>query len=64
MTYEETIDYMFSQLPMYQRVGKAAYKADLENHTKITGQFTWQEQTEKEQFLILLLQFCTKQDTM
>lgn len=31
MTYEQTLDYLFSQLPMFQRVGKAAYKADLNN---------------------------------
>ena len=31
MTYEATLDYLFSQLPIYQRVGKAAYKADLSN---------------------------------
>lgn len=31
MTYEETLKYMFESLPMYQRIGKAAYKADLEN---------------------------------
>ncbi len=31
MTYEETIKYMFEALPMYQRIGSAAYKADLEN---------------------------------
>jgi dihydrofolate synthase/folylpolyglutamate synthase len=31
MTYEETLKYMFDALPMYQRIGKAAYKADLEN---------------------------------
>ena len=30
MNYKETIDYMYKQLPMYQRQGKAAYKADLE----------------------------------
>ena len=29
MNYRETIDYIFKQLPMYQRIGKAAYKADL-----------------------------------
>ena len=29
--YQETIDYLFAQLPMYQRIGKAAYKADLKN---------------------------------
>ena len=31
MNYAETLDWMFSQLPMYQRVGGAAYKADLNN---------------------------------
>ena len=31
MTYEETLRYLFSMLPMYQRVGKAAYKKDLGN---------------------------------
>jgi dihydrofolate synthase/folylpolyglutamate synthase len=31
MNYKETLDFMFSQLPMFQRIGKAAYKADLNN---------------------------------
>ncbi len=31
MTYPQTLDYLFSKLPMYQRVGAAAYKADLNN---------------------------------
>ena len=31
MTYQETLDWLFSQLPMYQRDGKKAYKADLSN---------------------------------
>jgi dihydrofolate synthase/folylpolyglutamate synthase len=31
MNYQETLDWMFSQLPMYQRIGAAAYKADLNN---------------------------------
>ncbi len=31
MNYKETLDYMYSQLPMYQRIGKAAYKANLDN---------------------------------
>lgn len=31
MTYQETLDYLFNALPMYQRIGKAAYKADLSN---------------------------------
>ncbi len=31
MTYQDTINWMFSQLPMYQRQGNSAYKADLKN---------------------------------
>ncbi|NOZ45335.1 MAG: bifunctional folylpolyglutamate synthase/dihydrofolate synthase, partial [Chlorobi bacterium] len=31
MNYKETLDFLFAQLPMYQRVGKAAYKANLNN---------------------------------
>ncbi len=30
MTYEEATKFLFEQLPMYQRQGKAAYKADLQ----------------------------------
>ena len=29
MTYSETLDYLFSRLPMYQRQGSSAYRADL-----------------------------------
>ncbi len=31
MTYQETLAYLYAQLPMFQRIGKAAYKADLSN---------------------------------
>lgn len=31
MTYSETLDYLFSRLPMFSRIGAAAYKADLTN---------------------------------
>jgi dihydrofolate synthase / folylpolyglutamate synthase len=31
MNYPETLEYLFSQLPMFQRIGKAAYKANLDN---------------------------------
>jgi len=31
MDYQETLDYLFSQLPMFQRIGPAAYKANLDN---------------------------------
>ena len=30
MTYQQTLDWLFSQLPMYQRTGGANYKIDLE----------------------------------
>ncbi|MGZ4043492.1 MAG: bifunctional folylpolyglutamate synthase/dihydrofolate synthase, partial [Bacteroidia bacterium] len=35
MNYQQTLDYLFARLPMYQRVGAAAYKADLVNTIKI-----------------------------
>ncbi len=35
MNYEQTLSYLFGQLPMYQRVGKAAYKGDLTNTIKL-----------------------------
>ncbi len=31
MNYQETLDYLFSALPMFHRVGAAAYKANLDN---------------------------------
>ena len=31
MTYAETLAYLYEQLPMYQRIGKAAYKPNLSN---------------------------------
>ena len=31
MNYRQTLDFLFSQLPMYHRIGAAAYKADLDN---------------------------------
>lgn len=35
MTYNQTLDYLFSRLPMFQRIGAAAYKANLDNTYKI-----------------------------
>lgn len=35
MTYQETLDYLFNALPMYQHIGKAAYKADLNNTLRL-----------------------------
>jgi dihydrofolate synthase/folylpolyglutamate synthase len=31
MNYQETLDYLYAQLPMFTRVGSSAYKADLTN---------------------------------
>jgi dihydrofolate synthase/folylpolyglutamate synthase len=31
MNYQQTIDYLYAQLPMYSRIGAAAYKEDLHN---------------------------------
>jgi dihydrofolate synthase/folylpolyglutamate synthase len=31
MTYQETLNYMFNALPMFQRIGAAAFKKDLSN---------------------------------
>jgi len=31
VTYSESLDFLYSQLPMYQRIGAAAYKTDLKN---------------------------------
>lgn len=31
MNYQETVNWMFNQLPMYQSIGKSAYKEDLTN---------------------------------
>ncbi len=34
-TYEEVIEYLFSALPMYQRIGAAAYKTDITNTVRL-----------------------------
>jgi dihydrofolate synthase/folylpolyglutamate synthase len=35
MTYQQTLDYLFSQLPMFQRIGASAYKVDLSNTVEL-----------------------------
>ena len=35
MNYQECLDYLFSRLPMFQNVGKAAFKEDLTNTIKL-----------------------------
>lgn len=39
MTYNEAIDFLFTSLPMFQRVGGAAYKANLDNTHRLDGYF-------------------------
>ncbi len=43
MTYEETINWMFSQLPMYQKQGKIAFKKDLTNILAFTKELNQPE---------------------
>jgi dihydrofolate synthase/folylpolyglutamate synthase len=35
MKYQQTLDYLFARLPMYHRIGVAAYKTDLDNTLKL-----------------------------
>ena len=37
MNYQETLDWMFNKLPIYQRVGGAAYKVGLDNTIALLG---------------------------
>lgn len=39
MTYQEALDYIYLHLPMFQRIGKAAYKSDLGNTLKLDEYF-------------------------
>ena len=39
MTYHETLEWLFNQLPMYQREGKAAYKDNLDNTLALDNYF-------------------------
>ena len=44
MTYQDTLDWMFSQLPMYQRQGQSAFKKDLSNTLKLAIHLNYPEQ--------------------
>jgi dihydrofolate synthase / folylpolyglutamate synthase len=39
MTYKQTLDFLFSQLPAYHRIGKAAYKNNLDNANALDSYF-------------------------
>ena len=41
MNYKETLDFLFTRLPMYQRMGKAAYKADLKTTLELDKYFDY-----------------------
>jgi dihydrofolate synthase/folylpolyglutamate synthase len=43
MTYKETLDWMFAQLPMYQREGKTAFKKDLTNTLALSKELGFPE---------------------
>lgn len=47
MTYQDTLNWMFSQLPMYQKQGKSAYKADLSNTLKLVAYLNFPERNFK-----------------
>ena len=37
MNYEEAVEYLFSQLPMFHRIGAAAYKPDIGNISQLSA---------------------------
>lgn len=39
MTYEQTLEFIYSQLPAYHRIGKAAYRNDLKNTILLDNYF-------------------------
>ncbi|MEZ4816369.1 MAG: folylpolyglutamate synthase/dihydrofolate synthase family protein [Flavobacteriaceae bacterium] len=47
MNYQETLDWLYAQLPMYQRVGQSAYKANLDNTLKLSEYLSHPENTFK-----------------
>lgn len=47
MTYQQTLEFLFSQLPAYHRIGKAAYKNDLNNSVALDNYFNHPHQKYK-----------------
>ncbi len=39
MNYQQTLDYLYAQLPMFHRIGPAAYKANLDNTIALADYF-------------------------
>lgn len=48
MTYQETLDWMFSQLPMYQRQGETAFKKELTNIVEFTKELNYPEKNSNQ----------------
>lgn len=46
-TYQEVLDYLYSQLPMFQRTGAAAYKDNLDNTIRLDEMFDYPHRTFK-----------------
>lgn len=44
MNYEQTLDYLYTRLPMFSRTGAAAYKADLDNTIALCAALNHPEQ--------------------
>jgi dihydrofolate synthase/folylpolyglutamate synthase len=47
MTYQDTVHWMFTQLPMYQRQGNSAFKKDLSNTLKLAEHLNFPEKNFK-----------------
>lgn len=47
MDYQQTLNYLFSQLPVFQRIGKAAYKGNLNNTLALDEYFNHPHKTFK-----------------
>ncbi len=47
MNYRETVDYLYSQLPAFTRIGAAAYKADLGNIVALSAALGYPEKSFK-----------------
>lgn len=44
MNYQQVLEYLYAQLPMFHRIGAAAYKADLKNITQLCEKLNHPEQ--------------------
>ena len=41
MTYKETLEYLYNQTPVYQKVGGSAYKEGLDNSLALAEYFSY-----------------------